>query len=1673
MKRTIFTIAMLLASIPLQAGMIDYCSAPPYVTRSVAPNIMVLMDNSGDMRNPAFPGAYSPDAEMDNYYGYFKPTGCYSYSSSKFQEQLVTSATPNRSYTKDETCPATAPFRGNLMNWATMSKYDVLQKVLIGGNSASKQGNAHTLVSIGGAWPDKIFNSCIFRVNNGNLVITESIAEACSLLNSPAVPIAMQPAAPVSARLLEMVAGVLPESAPFGLGTNVRALWDDFELVPSAWAAPLCGSTSTGSLNATSGEEYVLTLNTSCSNCTFDWSGISVPAWLSGPSYSNTNNNKAINGSISWSGTPPASGSFPFTATATSAGCDPDLNFSGNVAVAAGPLKINTTAFPAGTFGVPYYFELNGQGGTPPVTWTASPLPAGLSVGSSTVTADGESVTTWFVSGTPTTAGTTLVNLALTGAAGGTTTRTNMPFVINGSNLQIVSGSLNAGSYYLPAATYNIPYSYSLVGDGGIPAYSWFQVSGTLPPGLSLNAAGQISGNPTSNCGSSCGYIYTFSVRLIDSTGYSTDRSFSLVSWGERTTLSIMDGYPNYVLPSAIAGKAYSYKFTGDGGTEPYTWAATSTLPAGMSLSAGGILTWTPTRAQINDVATPYSVTIRLTDSAGTPVQVSRTFTIHVVDNNTLRSQSFNVKVDLAEEPLADLNGNGIWDAGETYTDSNGNGVWDGKGGVFQKFWDVNRPKARWGLTSFQNGGTTSVSLDSCIPAAPASSFYTTIQNATAAATSPLATGLYGDLNFFGFNSPYGSSSGTRYQGCGSSDPIDNVPCRKNFVLMITSGADVSGTAFSSTTDCAFSDPLVQNACYGQKTDLRPTADKPGKQNVYTYVVNTMGTANNSILEEAARKGGGKYYEAGSSASLEDQLVSALEDILSQAASGTAVSVLTTSSRGIGSMMQAYFLPNKQDGDREVRWTGYVQNLWIDPYDNLREDTLSPYKLKLEEDRVLRLYFDETTNETKAALFDEPALAGCENPEIKNFSDIKYTWEGGKKLALRDPSDRDVFTSTKVIRGATTTHTFAATAPTGDLLYPEFTTSMAGGLLGALNADATYTTDNIVKYVRGECLETGVSGDTSCNPTPVANFRDRRINIPVADSGAANGNVWKLGDVISSTPKVLSGTANNTYHIDYGDITYYNYVTENAYKQRSSISFVGANDGMLHAFRVGYLQDKDLESGVLGWFKNFIDDDGSDQIGEEVWGYIPFNAFPYLKYMANPDYCHIYFNDLSVRLVDASIGGDPAAGRATNSWRTILIGGMRFGGACDGGIPSPPIGNVGYSAYYAIDVTDVERPVPLWEFSDADMGYATTFPSIVRTGDKDANGNWYAVVGSGSTTMPKSGANSMDVNRTSPGYIYFLDLETGEMVQKIALDHNAIVGDVLAIDKEKDYSSEKLFFGTSYLDAGTWKGKLVSLAVPNQALNSWTPAAFNYLFSGNYPITASPDAAADAYGNVWVYAGSGKYFSDNDEDTIGDQIFVGIKDSFTNLTTTDLSNRTGVVTEGTVSGTASVCAYDADSGTFGFETVVTSTTQTSELQTVPPKGWYVLLSEGERVISRPLAVGGLVDFLTYKPSSDACSYGGNSYLYALDYTKGVAPASVAIRTSETTGGDIDGPVTISSKILLGPGAPPAGEAIIVPPAKEGSEQLKKKIQVATGVIVEAENTPILSVSSKIVHWLKK
>ena len=163
-----------------------------------------------------------------------------------------------------------------------------------------------------------------------------------------------------------------------------------------------------------------------------------------------------------------------------------------------------------------YAYQLKAKGGRSPYTWSGT-AGSGLSVG-----ADG------LISGT--------VNLE----PGNTGTLTSCTGTISVSaTVQDSEGQTRTGNFTIPVRardveiiTNNLPdayegtsYSASLTSIGGSGSYSYSIVSGSLPPGLSLSASGQITGTPPTDSGCSED-VYSFSVKVDSCTSYT--RGFSI-----------------------------------------------------------------------------------------------------------------------------------------------------------------------------------------------------------------------------------------------------------------------------------------------------------------------------------------------------------------------------------------------------------------------------------------------------------------------------------------------------------------------------------------------------------------------------------------------------------------------------------------------------------------------------------------------------------------------------------------------------------------------------------------------------------------------------------------------------------------------------------------------------------------------------------------------------------------------------------------------------------------------------------------------------------------------------------------------------------------------------------------------------------------------------------------
>ena len=317
-------------------------------------------------------------------------------------------------------------------------------------------------------------------------------------------------------------------------------------------------------------QAYSATVSATGGTTPYTWSATGLPAGLS------------INsGTGLISGTPTSSGTASVTVLLSDSGGQ-NIQAPYSLQIAS-VLTISTTSLPAGRVQQSYSATVSANGGTTPYTWSATGLPAGLSINSGT----------GLISGTPTSSGAASVTVLLSDSGG---QNAQLPYP-----LQIAS-VLTISTTSLPAGRVQQAYSATVSATGGTTPYTWSATG--LPAGLSINSGtGLISGTPTSSGTASV------TVLLSDSGGQNIQAPYSL-QIASVLTISTTS------LPAGRVQQSYSATVSANGGTTPYTWSATG-LPAGLSINSGtGLISGTPTSSGV------ASVTVLLSDSGGQSAQL-------------------------------------------------------------------------------------------------------------------------------------------------------------------------------------------------------------------------------------------------------------------------------------------------------------------------------------------------------------------------------------------------------------------------------------------------------------------------------------------------------------------------------------------------------------------------------------------------------------------------------------------------------------------------------------------------------------------------------------------------------------------------------------------------------------------------------------------------------------------------------------------------------------------------------------------------------------------------------------------------------------------------------------------------------------------------------------------
>lgn len=445
------------------------------------------------------------------------------------------------------------------------------------------------------------------------------------------------------------------------------------------------------------------------------------------------------------------------------------------------------------------------------------------------------------------------------------------------------------------------------------------------------------------------------------------------------------------------------------------------------------------------------------------------------------------------------------------------------------------------------------------------------------------------------------------------------------------------------------------------------------------------------LLNEWDKDGDGtpdNYFFVANPLELEKKLEKALLDILTKSGSAGAVATVTQEVLGQDLVVRGAFTAYDENL-KTYAWRGHLEAYW--PYNGC-----SDFSVKTACESYAGCEWKDENNSCAGTLysFQKPQNSGkfCSDPAYVDG----HCWDAGKILKNTDPASRCVFTyindnMTKLDAGSSTcSMAFYASLQSS---IADLRTIMANNVNFDGDSDNdTSDADALIQWIKGQWQSSW-------------------------ENNARNRQGWTLGDIVYSTPVVVGQPSIGSVHPNIaGDCNCLcsdnasSYCARNCFycyrqiqRSRKKMVYVGANDGMLHAFVVGVWWD-DPNQGIDNDGDGRADEShwiyspdepatacdgyectGREKVGKELWAYVPGNLLGELRALARCDYghpsacAHRTMVDLSPVAWDVFIDHD---GDGKRAWRTVLLGGERGGG----------------DVYFAVDVTDPDRPKVLWEY---------------------------------------------------------------------------------------------------------------------------------------------------------------------------------------------------------------------------------------------------------------------------------------------------------------------------------------------------------------------------------------
>lgn len=756
---------------------------------------------------------------------------------------------------------------------------------------------------------------------------------------------------------------------------------------------------------------------------------------------------------------------------------------------------------------------------------------------------------------------------------------------------------------------------------------------------------------------------------------------------------------------------------------------------------------------------------------------------------------------------------------------------------------------------------------------------------------------------------------------CGEADGDESI--RQQNMTTFTLGLGIDGT-------------LLYSGDYKTQTIGDFASIKSGGKSWPNPMTNTQGGRIDDLWH-AAVNGNGTYFSARNPKELTASLRKALSDIQSKVGAGSAAAASSLQpTAGDNYNYVASYTTSKWIGNieaRQVNLTTFVTSPDADwcIEDVAAESCIKPAQLELYS--VDNKFYCKTTGSDTDKCNDlagnltgtdcrVPVATSCTGKLQAQVADNSRSifFNGGTSAV---PVKTDFTYTNLAARGLGSF--FETAALTSNLnQWPDLTTTAVTG------QRARAVGNGIVSFLRGQKnLE-----DRPSNPSEDRIFRFREAT---------------LGDVTESQPAYIAQPK-----FKYTDAGYEAFKT--AQLNRPGTIYVGANDGMLHAFYAN--KDK-----------------ADSNNGKELWAFVPTPVIPKLAKLADRDYAtsHVNFVNGDPVIAEVCISGKTvcASSAATSGdWRTVLVGALSGGGR----------------GYYALDITEPTNPKLLWEFtaqsSSSNLGYTYGTPIVTKMAD----GTWVALLTSGYN----NGALDTNQAANSPagdgrGYLYIVDIKTGLQV-KPAMRTNEGTGatpsglaPIAAFVDEGIKNNLTTFVYGGDLLGNLWRFDINAIDDPLTAtidesrdavkIATLTGASFsNPAVNVPQSITTIPQLGVINKKRV-IFVGTGKYLEVADLSNKDKQSIYAIKDD-------------GL--------TASVGSPRLDTASFVNLNMDINRNITNQKVDFNTKlGWFTDLPDsGERVNIDPLLVNGVLLAPSLVPSSTSCSPGGYGWFNFLKSTGG-------------------------------------------------------------------------------------